>query len=183
MRAADLPEEPTKQNEGEEQRRGGKAQQVTGQNRAQRTETRQICTSSDQIEGRHVGRWLWDGESNNVCERTQQWRMEDEPQSRIDWQRVVTFGKLAEHTRTLAKGSYAMVQGAVSTREFEVTQFPTGSQKCVLTAWETRSRRARDRWDRDPELQRIDRLRTSRCHTAKSNNSQTSTSVVTTSHP
>ena len=67
------------------------------------------------------------------------------PQSRIDWQRVVTFGKLAEHTRTLAKGSYAMVQGAVSTREFEVTQFPTGSQKCVLTAWETGSRRARDR--------------------------------------
>ena len=30
-----------------------------------------------------------------------------------------SFGKLAEYTRTLAKGSYVMVQGAVRTREFE----------------------------------------------------------------
>ena len=40
-------------------------------------------------------------------------------QSRTDWHRVVTFGKLAEYTRTLTKGSYVMVQGAVRTREYE----------------------------------------------------------------
>ena len=40
-------------------------------------------------------------------------------QSRTDWHRVVTFGKLAEYTRTLTKGSYLMVQGAVRTREYE----------------------------------------------------------------
>ena len=40
-------------------------------------------------------------------------------QSRTDWHRVFTFGRLAEYTRTLAKGSYVMVQGAVRTREYE----------------------------------------------------------------
>ena len=40
-------------------------------------------------------------------------------QSRTDWHRVVTFGKLAEYTRTLTKGSYVMAQGAVRTREYE----------------------------------------------------------------
>ena len=40
-------------------------------------------------------------------------------QSRTDWHRVVTFGKLAEYTRTLTKGSYVMVQGAVRIREYE----------------------------------------------------------------
>ena len=40
-------------------------------------------------------------------------------QSRTDWHRVVSFSKLAEYTRTLAKGSYVMVQGAVRTREYE----------------------------------------------------------------
>jgi single-strand DNA-binding protein len=40
-------------------------------------------------------------------------------QSRTDWHRVVTFGRLAEYTRTLDKGSYVMVQGTVRTREFE----------------------------------------------------------------
>ena len=40
-------------------------------------------------------------------------------QSRTDWHRVATFGKLAEYTRTLTKGSYVMVQGAVRTREYE----------------------------------------------------------------
>jgi single-strand DNA-binding protein len=44
---------------------------------------------------------------------------EGEWQNRTDWHRVVTFGKLAESIRTLAKGSYVMVQGAVRTREFE----------------------------------------------------------------
>ena len=48
------------------------------------------------------------------------WKDADgEWQSRTDWHRVVSFGKLAEYTRTLAKGSYVMVQGAVRTREFE----------------------------------------------------------------
>ena len=48
------------------------------------------------------------------------WKDADgEWQSRTDWHRIVTFGKLAEYTRTLAKGSYVMVQGAVRTREFE----------------------------------------------------------------
>ena len=40
-------------------------------------------------------------------------------QSRTDWHRVVTFGRLAEYTRILTKGSYVMVQGAVRTREYE----------------------------------------------------------------
>ena len=40
-------------------------------------------------------------------------------QSRTDWHRVVTFGKLAEYTRTLTKGSYVMAQGPVRTREYE----------------------------------------------------------------
>jgi single-strand DNA-binding protein len=40
-------------------------------------------------------------------------------QSRTDWYRIVSFGRQAEFTRTLAKGSYVMVQGAVRTREYE----------------------------------------------------------------
>jgi single-strand DNA-binding protein len=40
-------------------------------------------------------------------------------QSRTDWHRIVTFGKLAEFTRTLTKASHVMVQGAVRTREYE----------------------------------------------------------------
>jgi single-strand DNA-binding protein len=39
--------------------------------------------------------------------------------SRTDWHRVVSFSKLAEYSRTLPKGSYVMVQGAVRTREYE----------------------------------------------------------------
>ena len=40
-------------------------------------------------------------------------------QSRTDWHRIVSFAKLAEFTRTLMRGSYVMVQGAVRTREYE----------------------------------------------------------------
>src|SRR3954452_65307 len=40
-------------------------------------------------------------------------------QTRTDWHRVVSLGKQAEFTRTLTKGSYVMVQGAVRTREYE----------------------------------------------------------------
>ena len=40
-------------------------------------------------------------------------------QSRTDWHRVVSFAGLAEYSRTLPKGSYVMVQGAVRTREYE----------------------------------------------------------------
>ena len=40
-------------------------------------------------------------------------------QSRSDWHRVVSFSRLAEYTRTLPKGSYVLVQGAVRTREYE----------------------------------------------------------------
>jgi single-strand DNA-binding protein len=32
---------------------------------------------------------------------------------------VVTFGKLAEYARTLAKGSHLMVQGTVRSREYQ----------------------------------------------------------------
>ncbi len=39
--------------------------------------------------------------------------------SRTDWHRVVSFSQLAEYSRTLPKGSYVMVQGAVRTREYE----------------------------------------------------------------
>ena len=40
-------------------------------------------------------------------------------QSRTDWHRVVSFSKLAEYSRTLPKGSYVMVQGAVRARDYE----------------------------------------------------------------
>jgi single-strand DNA-binding protein len=41
-------------------------------------------------------------------------------QSRTDWHRVVTFGKLAEYTRrTLPKGTHVMVQGSLRSREYE----------------------------------------------------------------
>src|SRR5215475_3727530 len=35
-------------------------------------------------------------------------------QSRTDWHRVVTFGKLAEYTRTLPKGTHVMVRGSLT---------------------------------------------------------------------
>ena len=40
-------------------------------------------------------------------------------QSRTDWHWIVSFAKLAEFTRTMTRGSYVMVQGAVRTREYE----------------------------------------------------------------
>jgi single-strand DNA-binding protein len=40
-------------------------------------------------------------------------------QNRTDWHRVVTFGKLAEYTRTLPKGTHVMVQGSLRSREYE----------------------------------------------------------------
>ena len=40
-------------------------------------------------------------------------------QSRTDWHGVVTFGKLAEYTRTLAKGTHVMVQGSLRSGEYE----------------------------------------------------------------
>jgi single-strand DNA-binding protein len=40
-------------------------------------------------------------------------------QSRTEWHRVVSFGKLAEYARTLGKGSHVMVQGPVRNREYE----------------------------------------------------------------
>lgn len=39
--------------------------------------------------------------------------------SRTDWHRVVCFAGLAEYSRTLPKGSYVLIQGAVRTREYE----------------------------------------------------------------
>ena len=42
-----------------------------------------------------------------------QWR------SRTDWHHVVSFAGVAEYSRTLPKGSYVFVQGAVRTREHE----------------------------------------------------------------
>jgi len=40
-------------------------------------------------------------------------------QSRTDWHRIVSFGRQAEFTRTLTKGLYVMLQGAVRMREYE----------------------------------------------------------------
>jgi hypothetical protein len=40
-------------------------------------------------------------------------------QTRTEWHRIVSFGKPAEFTWTLNKGSYVMAQGAVRTREYE----------------------------------------------------------------
>jgi len=40
-------------------------------------------------------------------------------QNRTDWHRVVTFGELAEYTRTLPKGTHVMVQGSLRSREYE----------------------------------------------------------------
>ena len=81
------------------------------------------------------------------------WKDADgEWQSRTDWHRVVTFGKLAEHTRTLAKGSYVMVQGAVRTREFErdgIRQRIT-EVRAESVGKLDRAERAADR-DRDPD--------------------------------
>ena len=65
---------------------------------------------------------------------------------------VALFGKLAEYTRTLAKGSYVTVQGAVRTREFERDAVSHGLQKGVPTQVGKRDRAgcATDR-DRDPK--------------------------------
>jgi single-strand DNA-binding protein len=54
-------------------------------------------------------------------------------QSRTDWRRIVSFGKQAEFTRTLTKGSYVMVQDAVRTREYERDGVSTASSKFALT--------------------------------------------------
>ena len=43
----------------------------------------------------------------------------DEWQSRTDWHRVVTFGKLADYARPLLKGTHVMVQGSLRSREYE----------------------------------------------------------------
>ena len=77
---------------------------------------------------------------------------EGEWQSRTDWHRVVTFGKLAEYTRTLAKGSYVMVQGAVRTREFErdAVRHRITEVRADSVGKLDRAERATDR-DRDPE--------------------------------
>jgi len=40
-------------------------------------------------------------------------------QSRTDWHRVVTFGKLAEYAKTLLKGTHVMMQGSLRSREYE----------------------------------------------------------------
>jgi single-strand DNA-binding protein len=40
-------------------------------------------------------------------------------QSRTDWHRVATFGKLAEYTITLSKATHVMVQGSLRSREYE----------------------------------------------------------------
>jgi single-strand DNA-binding protein len=39
--------------------------------------------------------------------------------ARTDWHRVVSFAAVAEYSRTLPKGSYVLVQGAVRAREYE----------------------------------------------------------------
>jgi single-strand DNA-binding protein len=44
---------------------------------------------------------------------------QEEWQSRTEWHRIVVFGKLAEHTKALRKGTHVLVQGVVRTREFE----------------------------------------------------------------
>ena len=81
------------------------------------------------------------------------WKDADgEWQSRTDWHRVVSFGKLAEYTRTLAKGSYVMVQGTVRSREFErdgVRQHVT-EVRADLVGKLDRAERAADR-DRDSD--------------------------------
>jgi single-strand DNA-binding protein len=43
----------------------------------------------------------------------------DEWQSRTDWHRAISFGKLAEYAKTLVKGSHLMVQGSLRSREYE----------------------------------------------------------------
>jgi hypothetical protein len=51
----------------------------------------------------------------------------------MDGTGVALVGELAEYTRTLAKRSYVMVQGAVRTREFEHDAVSHGSEKFVST--------------------------------------------------
>jgi single-stranded DNA-binding protein len=42
-------------------------------------------------------------------------------QSRTDWHPIVSFGKQAEFTRTLTKGSYVMVQAPCALASMNVT--------------------------------------------------------------
>jgi single-strand DNA-binding protein len=51
---------------------------------------------------------------------TESWKnTEGEWQSRTEWHRVVTFGRLAEYAKTLQKGSHVLMQGAVRSREYD----------------------------------------------------------------
>jgi single-stranded DNA-binding protein len=52
-------------------------------------------------------------------------------QSRTDWHRIVSFGKQAEFTRTLTKGSYVMVQCARASMSAMARS--TASSKFALT--------------------------------------------------
>jgi single-strand DNA-binding protein len=48
------------------------------------------------------------------------WRMtKANGRAERNWRRVVTFGKLAEYTRTLPKGTHVLVQGSLRSREYD----------------------------------------------------------------
>ena len=67
-------------------------------------------------------------------------------QSRTEWHRVLSFGKLAEYARTLGKGSQVMVQGPVCSREYE----RDGIKHCVADRI-AKLERAERRQDTDVE--------------------------------
>jgi single-strand DNA-binding protein len=60
-------------------------------------------------------------------------------ESRSDWHRCVTFGKLAEFAGTLTKGAHVAIEGELRSREYtrEVT---VGAEKTTINqrAWEIR---------------------------------------------
>jgi single-strand DNA-binding protein len=60
-------------------------------------------------------------------------------ESRTEWHRCVTFGKLADFAGTLTKGSHVAIEGELRSHEYE-RELAVGTQKTTLTqrVWEVR---------------------------------------------
>jgi single-strand DNA-binding protein len=60
-------------------------------------------------------------------------------ESRTEWHRCVTFGKLADFAGTLTKGSHVAIEGELRSHEYQ-RELAVGTQKTTLTqrVWEVR---------------------------------------------
>ena len=60
-------------------------------------------------------------------------------ESRSDWHRCVTFGKLAEFAGTLTKGAHVAIEGELRSREY-AREVAIGAEKTTINqrAWEIR---------------------------------------------